>query len=237
MSSVPVVTASFSACSAAVRYPLTAAFSRRSLRFSCLLCFGRCARRGARSRGAGFVRRDAAVVRGPGAMRGVFGGARRSFSGPLSYYSPARAQPSRAHSATLGACPSLRCPWPALPAKTISLPVRRALVADDIGRVPVRRFPSPFLLPSSSPLVLIAAGLSGAGISDVPSPTAWLVARGWAVVCSAASSCTFRSRPGGNHMECSHDHPCVLPGTSAPRSTSSPSATLTVLLFGFTSHQ
>ena len=137
----------------------------------------------------------------------------------------------------LGACPSLRCPWPALPAKTISLPVRRALVADDIGRVPVRRFPSPFLLPSSSPLVLIAAGLSGAGISDVPSPTAWLVARGWAVVCSAASSCTFRSRPGGNHMECSHDHPCVLPGTSAPRSTSSRSATLTVLPFGFTSHQ
>ena len=36
---------------------------------------------------------------------------------------------------------------------------------------------------------------------------------------------------------CSHDHPCVLPGTSAPRSTSSRSVTLTVLAFGFTSHQ
>ena len=36
---------------------------------------------------------------------------------------------------------------------------------------------------------------------------------------------------------CSHDHPCVLPGTSAPRSTSSRSVTLTVLPFGFTSHQ
>ena len=36
---------------------------------------------------------------------------------------------------------------------------------------------------------------------------------------------------------CSHDHPCVLPGTSAPRSTSSRSATLTVRAFSFTSHQ
>ena len=40
----------------------------------------------------------------------------------------------------------------------------------------------------------------------------------------------------GRH-HCSHDHPCVLPGTSAPRSTSSRSVTLTVLPFCFTSHQ
>ena len=65
---------------------------------------------------------------------------------------PPRAQPSRAHSAVsvhvlrYGA-PGPRC----LPAKTISLPVRRALAADDIGRVPFRRFSSPFLPPPSSP--------------------------------------------------------------------------------------
>ena len=105
MPSVPVVTASSSACPPTVRHPLPAAFPAPLPRFPALallcggvaahcraatrpnagsrrasatlslpgVCFGRCARRGARSRGAGFVRRDAAVARGPGAMRGVFG--------------------------------------------------------------------------------------------------------------------------------------------------------------------
>ena len=51
-------------------------------------------------------------------------------------------------------------------------------------------FPRRFCCRLPLPLVLVAAGLSGAGISDVASPSAWLVARGW-------RSCTFGSRLGG----------------------------------------